>query len=160
MKAYENIFRRSVYCDADEINSSLAQIDQYCQEYDIPVKIYLKRLRFPGWSRDDQLVLGMLLNQIFLILVDDTATSFKITGDCLQGQNIMRIGIEFEDKENTGTETSEDADRNVRKSIEEDICQVLTHYGGSCTMQQTDHDVVCLIQWNDGEDICLSTQYC
>ena len=160
MKAYENIFRRAYYCDSDELNVSLAQIEQYCLEHDIPVKIYLKRLRFPGWSRDDQLVLGMLLNQIFLILVDDTATSFKVTGDCLQGQNIMRIGIEFEDKENTGTETSEDADRNVRKSIEEDICQVLTHYGGSCTMQQTDHGVVCLLQWNDGEDICLSTQYC
>ena len=160
MKTYENVFRRAYYCDSDELNVSLAQIEQYCLERGIPVKIHLKRLRFPGWSREDQLVLGMLLNQIFLILVDDTATSLKITGDCLQGQNIMRIGIAFQDRENAGKEIPEDADRSVRKSVEEDICQVLLRYDGSCTTQQTDHDVVCLLQWNDGEEICLSTLYC
>lgn len=160
MKTYENMFRRAYYCDSDELNMSLEQIEQYCMEHDIPDKIYLKRMRFPGWSRDDQLVFGMLLNQIFLLAVDDTATNLKITGDCLQGQNIMRIGIEFKDREDTGKTIAEGNDRNIRKSVVDDICQVLSRYGGFCTTQQSDHDFVCLLQWNDGEEICLSTQFC
>ena len=84
----------------------------------------------------------------------------KITGDCLQGQNIMRIGIEFKDREDTGKTIADGNDRNIRKSVVDDICQVLSRHGGSCTTQQSDHDFVCLLQWNDGEEICLSTQYC
>lgn len=150
-KAYENVFRQAYYCGSDEVNTGLAQIDQYCRMHDIPVTIQLKRLRFPGWKQEDQLVFGMLLYQGILTFAENGVTKLRISGDCLQGQNMMRVEIGCEP-------TCISVVPGV--ATLEDVRRMLLRYGGSALTEQTDDGYVCLLQWNDGEEECLSTQYC
>ena len=164
LEQYRDVFRKGYYCDSEEMNASIAQIDQYCAANGISCEIRLRRLRFDGWRRDEVLGFGTLVyNLVTLLKTEDTASmqisaaeengivsessesdrqniSLALSGDEMQGQNILRLDIEY------GTGDMAD-DNKVQNYYLSEIEKILRCHNGSCRREKTENSRSYLFVW-------------
>ena len=140
LEQYRDLYRRGYYCDSDEMNTGMTQIDKYCVKNGIPVTINMRRVLFPGWTREEQLQFGTLLYNLLTSLPADRLAGLQISGDEVQGQNILRLEAEYR----TGPAPAAGGDnrRNNKDMAQEtyykDIQKLLSRHEGSCLKQDTE----------------------
>ena len=140
LEQYRDLYRQGYYCDSDEMNASITQIDKYCVKHGIPITINMRRVVFPGWTREEQLQLGTLLYNLLTSLPADQIAGLRISGDEIQGQNILRL--EAECRTESGPAAGEDVNRNYKEMAQEtyykDVKKLLSRHEGSCMKQDTE----------------------
>ena len=140
LEQYRDLYRRGYYCDSDEMNTGMTQIDKYCVKNGIPVTINMRRVLFPGWSREEQLQFGTLLYNLLTSLPADRLAGLQISGDEVQGQNILRLEANY--RTNSASAAGEDVDRNNKDMAQEtyykDVQKLLSRLEGSCLKQDTE----------------------
>ena len=118
----------------------MTQIDKYCVKHGIPITINMRRVVFPGWTRDAQLQFGSLLYDLLTSLHADQIAGLQLSGDEIQGQNILRLKVKYR----TGPAPAADgeANRNNKDMAQEtyykDVKKLLSRHGGSCIKQDTE----------------------
>ena len=140
LEQYRDLFRQGYYCDSDEMNTSMTQIDKYCVKHGIPITINMRRIVFPGWRREEQLQFGTLLYNLLASLPADQIAGLKISGDEIQGQNILRLEAEY--RTEPGPEAGEEVNRNYKDMAQEtyykDAKKLLSRHEGSCMKEDTE----------------------
>ena len=151
LEQYQTVFKQGYYCNSDEFNTGISQLDKYFAAYQIPTAITLRRLQFSGWERDEQLLFGTLLYNLLTSFRADQLAGLQISGDSLNGQNILRIEAEFRSEEMP--ETDEKADFN-NTSVTQDYCyeemkKILSRHKGSCVEQKTEQGRSLTLLWEN-----------
>ena len=140
LEQYRDLYRRGYYCDSDEMNTGMTQIDKYCVKNGIPVTINMRRVLFPGWTREEQLQFGTLLYNLLTSLPADRLAGLQISGDEVLGQNILRLEANY--RTNSASAAGEDVDRNNKDMAQEtyykDVQKLLSRLEGSCLKQDTE----------------------
>ena len=140
LEQYRDMFRQGYYCDSDEMNASMSQIDKYCIKNGIPITISMRRVVFPEWARDEQLQFGTMLYNLLTSLPVDPMSSLQISGDKMQGQNILRLEMNY--RTDPVPTAGEDLNRNHKEMAQEtyfkDIKKLLSRHDGSCMKQDTE----------------------
>ena len=84
-----------LYCDSPVLNLCFEQVKRYCDARGIVPDIALKRLNCSGWTQEDQLTFGTLIFDLLQLFGDNrAAAAVRYTGDCLLGQNVLRVTME------------------------------------------------------------------
>ena len=140
LEQYRDLYRRGYYCDSDEMNTGMTQIDKYCVKNGIPITINMRRVLFPGWTREEQLQLGTLLYNLLTSLRPDQISGLRISGDEVQGQNILRLEVEY--RTGSAPAAGEDVDWNNKDMAQEtyykDVQKLLSRHEGACLKQDTE----------------------
>ncbi len=145
LNANEAWMKGFFYCDSSVMNLCFEQIKRYCNDREIVLEITLKRLDFSGWTQEDQLTFGTLLFNLMQLYGDSRSImAIRFTGDCVLGQNILRITME------SGNDGVQDQNKmKLISNLEKDIRLVLTKYGGRLERIDDSDDMVYSINWND-----------
>ena len=128
--------QNEVYCDSSVMNLCLGEMKRYCDSKGIALDIVLKRLDFSKWTREDELMFGtLLLDLLEMISAIRPVAAFRLSGDHLMGQNVLRMtmeknGIERQDALSEGQQAGKSKDRKILSSLEKDIRLVLSKYEG------------------------------
>ena len=140
LEQYRDLFRQGYYCDSDELNTSMTQIDKYCVKHGIPITINMRRVVFPGWTRKEQLQFGTLLYNLLTSLRTNQISSLQISGDEIQGQNILRLEVEYraDPASATGGEVNLNNKEMAQDTYYKDIKKLLFRHEGSCMKQDTE----------------------
>ena len=118
----------------------MTQIDKYCVKHGIPITINMRRVVFPGWTRKEQLQFGTLLYNLLTSLRTDQISSLQISGDEIQGQNILRLEVEYraDPASATGGEVNLNNKEMAQDTYYKDIKKLLSRHEGSCMKQDTE----------------------
>ena len=140
LEQYRDLFRQGYYCDSDEMNTSMAQIDKYCVKHGIPVTINMRRILFPGWTKEEQLQFGTLLYNLLTSLPTDEIAGLQISGDELQGQNILRLEVDYQAAPASakGREANRDNKEMAQETYFKDAKKLLSRHDGSCMKQDSE----------------------
>ena len=140
LEQYRDLFGQGYYCDSDEMNTSMTQIEKYCVKHGIPITINMRRVVFPGWSRAEQLQFGTLLYDLLTSLHADQIAGLQLSGDEIQGQNILRFEVKY--RTDPAPAAGGEANRNDKDMAQEtyykDVKKLLSRHGGSCIKQDTE----------------------
>ena len=133
------------YCDSSVMNLCFEQIKRYCDDRGIVLEIVLKRLDFSGWTQEDQLTFGTLLFNLLQLYGDSRSiTKIQYSGDCLLGQNILRITME------NGTDGFQDQNEmKFISNLEKDIRLVLSKYEGKVERADDEEMLGYVLNWKD-----------
>ena len=153
LEQYRDLYRQGYYCDSDEMNAGMSQIDKYCVKNGIPITINMRRVLFPGWTRDEQLQFGTLLYNLVTSLPADQIAGLQISGDDVQGQNILRLEVTY--RTDPSQTAGEDVTRNNRKRAQEtydnDIRVLLARHKGSYMKQDTEQGKLLAFLWQTND---------
>ena len=140
LEQYRDLFRQGYYCDSDELNTSMTQIDKYCVKHGIPITINMRRVVFPGWTRKEQLQFGTLLYNLLTSLRTDQIYSLQISGDEIQGQNILRFEVKYrtDPAPAAGGEVNRNNKEMAQDTYYKDLKKLLSRHEGSCMKQDTE----------------------
>ena len=140
LEQYHDLFRQGYYCDSDELNTSMMQIEKYSVKHGIPVTINMRRVVFPGWAREELLQFGTLLYDLLTSLHTDQIDSLQISSDEIQGQNILRLEVEYraDPASATGGEVNLNNKEMAQDTYYKDIKKLLSRHEGSCMKQDTE----------------------
>ena len=93
-------------------------------------------LDFSKWTREDELMFGtLLLDLLEMISGIRPVAAFRLSGDHLMGQNVLRMtmeknGIERQDALSEGQRAGKSKDRKILSGLEKDIRLVISKYEG------------------------------
>ena len=152
LEPYAEAFRQGYYCDSDELNASITQMEKYCSEHRIPIVIKMRRLQLSGWSREEQLQFGTLLYNLLISFDEEQIAGLQISGDSVQGQNILRIEAKYRQAFAQATAGKEEADYKggVQEIYYRDLEKILSGHKGSCMKQETDQIRSYAFLWGNG----------
>ena len=152
------------YCDSTAVNLCFEQIKRYCDDKGIVLDIALKRVDFSGWTQEDQFTFGTLLFNLLQLYGDSQSiTAIRYTGDCMLGQNILRISMtpgtdnsqnqnkiedrtEYREKGRTKGGTKE---MRLISNMEKDIRLLISKFGGRLEHIDDGAEVSYVLNWKD-----------
>ena len=140
LEPYADAFRQGYYCDSDELNASITQMEKYCSEHRIPIAIKMRRLQLSGWSREEQLQFGTLLYNLLISFDGEQIAGMQISGDNVQGQNILRLEEKYRPELLLAESGKEVINHKARaqKLYIEDLEKILSRHKGSCLKLETE----------------------
>ncbi len=145
LNAYEAWMKGFFYCDSSVMNLCFEQIKRYCDDREIVFEITLKRLDFSGWTQEDQLTFGTLIFNLIQLYGDSQSiTAIRYTGDCMLGQNILRITME---SGNDGVQVQNKM--KLISNLEKDIRLILSKYEGKVERADDEEMLDYVLNWKD-----------
>ena len=153
LERYRDIFRQNTYCDSDELNAGISQIEQYCASRGIRSEIRLRRLTFAGWKKGELLEFGTLLYNLVTAIDKTGIASLHMSGDEVQGQNVLRLEAEYCQDGNGAVSRNKGAgnEMTVRDYYFQEIEKILARRKGSGMKQPAENGWTCALAWTKGE---------
>lgn len=162
------------YSGSSVLNLCFEQIKRYCDDRGIVLDVLLKRLNYAGWTEEDQLMFGTLQFNLLQLLGDTRpVVAVHYAGDCLMGQNILRItmdggngveagiaagvGDQNEPADQKKTKRDQKKNRKLIANLEKDIRLILSKYDGRMEREEHDGFPAYVINWRDGNESGQST---
>ena len=149
LEHYRDVFRQGYYCESDELNAGISQIDQYCAAHGIPITIKLRRLQLTGWDRDEQLRFAALLYNLATSFRKEEIATLAISGDGVQGQNILSLEAEVRPDNVLGSGGIAGPDHEEQaQEYEKEMEKILSRHKGSGRKQKTERGISYTYLWS------------